>query len=170
MKQLRSRQDLRWTFSMLLFVCGPVTAAQERLPEEVEVIGRRPLYELREEAYKAQDAVYALYNELNTDDLYDVHCRWEEPLGTNIRHRVCRPVFLDQATRARGQDFYANVTGQGMNFAPTVEIEFARHQPIFREKLEEAVRSNPELAAAMREHQILLQELKERSSTAATSD
>ena len=136
--------------------------AQAPLPEEITVTGERNLYILEEQMRDAQLAVYDIYNDLNTDDTYDIHCDWEEPLGTNIRHWVCRPGFIEEATYARGQDFM----GQLMGFAAAVtlnpELENTRHMPILIEKMQSIVDESPELESAMRRHIELMQAYNQR--------
>lgn len=149
----------------LLLCCGSHAAtAAEPLPEEVEVIGQRQLFMLEEQLIEAEDAVFALYNELNSDDIYDIRCEWVEPLGTNMKHRVCRPGFIIRAEQSRGQEFMSGLTGMGFTTGTSVELENERHNPILKRKLQEAVARSPELADLMMEHQELKAALDERKS------
>lgn len=148
----------------LLLAAGPAVRAAEEAPEEIEVFGQRQLFRMEEQLIEAETAVYALYNELNTDDLYDVTCVWEQPLGTNMRHRVCRPGFITKAEQSRGQEYMSSITGMGYTTGTSVELENERHNPILKQKLEEAVKNSPELAARMMEHQELKAALDERKS------
>lgn len=150
--------------ALLASMGSSIARAAEPLPEEVEVIGQRQLYMLEEQLIEAEDAVFALYNELNTDDLYDVSCEWVKPLGTNMKHRVCRPGFIQRAEQSRGQEYMSNITGMGFTTGTSVELENERHNPILKRKLQEAVASSPELADLMMEHQELKAALEERKS------
>jgi hypothetical protein len=161
MKVTTNRQ---FSIASLMLAGSSVVYAAEPLPEEVQVIGQRQIFRMEEQLIEAEDAVYALYNELNTDDLYDVTCVWEKPLGTNMRHRVCRPGFISVAEQSRGQEFMSGITGMGFTTGKTVELENERHNPILKRKLQEAVQSSPELAARMMEHQELKAALEERKS------
>jgi hypothetical protein len=152
------------SFTALLFAGSNAVSAADALPEEVEVIGQRQLFQMEARLIEAEDAVYELYNELNTDDLYDVKCEWEEPLGTNMKHRVCRPGFIQKAENSRGQEYMSNITGMGYTTGTNVELENARHNPVLKRKLQEAVQNSPELAARMMEHQELKAALDERKS------
>lgn len=150
-----------------LILLSPTAQPQDRpdtasLPEEVEVIGQRQLFRLEEQLIEVEDAVYALYNELNTDDLYDVHCEWVEPLGTNMKHRVCRPGFIRAAEYSRGQEFMSGLTGMGYTTGTSVELENERHNPILKRKLEEAVKASPALTELMMQHQDLKTTIAER--------
>jgi hypothetical protein len=72
-------------------LCSIAVAAQEASPEstsdEIIVVGRTS--QLRHELWLAEEAVFERFNEINSDDRFDIHCRWELPIDTHIRHRMC---------------------------------------------------------------------------------
>ncbi len=72
---------------------SPNDAGGEQL-EEVIVRGRR-LADFRAELQAARVRVYDLFNNLNTDDAFDVHCQVEGSTGTRMRQHICRPQFKD---------------------------------------------------------------------------
>jgi hypothetical protein len=57
--------------------------------DEVIVEGRG-LGALRSEIVRAEEAVFARFNDINSDDEFDIDCRMEIPLGSRVRRRVCR--------------------------------------------------------------------------------
>ncbi len=61
-------------------------------PEEVIVRGRR-LSDFKFAVETARVRVYDLFNDLNSDDAFDVHCQEESSSGTRIRQHICRPRF-----------------------------------------------------------------------------
>ena len=71
-------------------------AADGRKPpsvgDEVIVIGKSSS-QLKVEMERAEEAVYDRFNALNSDHQFDIHCRREAPLGSNISRRVCQPNF-----------------------------------------------------------------------------
>ena len=74
---------------------------QEAPPEELEeiiVYGQRSLTELRLKMFWAEEEFYDLFNSLNSDDEYDVHCYREKPTGSHIRRRICRANYEDGIT------------------------------------------------------------------------
>lgn len=73
-------------------VLAQPTAGDE--PEEVIVRGRR-LADFRAELEAAQIRVYELFNDLNNDDAFDVHCQTEDSTGTRMRQQTCRPQFMN---------------------------------------------------------------------------
>lgn len=79
---------------------SPASDPPLRVDEEVVVIGKA-LEELRIKIELAENDVYARFNEINSNDLFDVHC-YERPVsGSRIEDRRC----LSNAWRAADQDF-----------------------------------------------------------------
>jgi hypothetical protein len=102
------------TAVVLLFALAPlsmcrIAAAQEGEPEptetieEIVVYGNKSLARLHLELYKAEDAVFDLFNSLNSDDEFDIHCYKEAPTGSHIKKRVCKTNYvrdlIGEATR-----------------------------------------------------------------------
>lgn len=65
--------------------------------EEITVVGHRFLRELRLEVQASQERVYDLFNELNTNEEFDIHCHDGARRGTKIVRRVCRPATSEAA-------------------------------------------------------------------------
>lgn len=68
-------------------------------PEEIIVRGQR-LSDFRIAVEAARVRVYGLFNDLNSDDAFDVSCRDEDSTGTRMRQTVCRPRFKDDISSA----------------------------------------------------------------------
>ena len=78
----------------------PTSAASQSEPEEAEepsavmeeviVYGPQSLVSLKLEMYTAEDALYSLFNELNTDDELDLRCYSVAPTGSKIPRRDCK--------------------------------------------------------------------------------
>lgn len=140
-------------------------AQREVLPEEITVTGQKLFIVLKQQIEEAEDHMYGLFNDMNEDDRYDIHCTWEAPLGTRIRQRVCRPEFVANADRAVAQDFLAQVQGFTTTNPPPVQAEMGFHYPILEEKLKEALVESPEFADAVIRHYELREELARRTAT-----
>jgi len=68
-------------------VAPPPTAAA---PDEDQIIVRgKPIEQLRLRIRIAEDAFYSRFNEINSDDRYDVDCFMRAETGTRIKHRIC---------------------------------------------------------------------------------
>ena len=73
-------------------------AARPEQIEEITVVGQRSRRDLRLEVQLARERVYDLFNSLNTDSEFDIHCRDAAMTGTRMTQRVCRPQFAVNAT------------------------------------------------------------------------
>src|SRR5688572_426296 len=75
-------------------VCGAV-AGQPAAPQrdaatpddEIVVLGN--IRELRRQLRIAEDLLFARFNDINSDDRFDIFCTWEASTGTHIRTRRC---------------------------------------------------------------------------------
>ena len=67
-------------------------SARQEAPEEVVVRGRR-IGELRAEIEVARRRAYDIFNEINTNDEFDVRCRKESKPGSNVPAQTCRARF-----------------------------------------------------------------------------
>jgi hypothetical protein len=83
---------------------APAPAAQQSDLDEIVVQGQRvQLQEMRKELVRLEDRFYARYDELNTNDDFDIHCFKEARTGTRIIKRTCRAVYEDNALQEEGQ-------------------------------------------------------------------
>lgn len=73
-----------------------VTEAEEQELDEVIVSGMT-LRQMRDAIVAAEQRFYDLYNELNQDDDFDIHCHERASLGTRIRRRQCLIAFQEEA-------------------------------------------------------------------------
>ena len=62
--------------------------------EEIRVYGDKSLLRLQLEVYEAEDAYFDLFNLLNSDDDYDIHCYREAQTGSRLKRRVCKTNYL----------------------------------------------------------------------------
>ena len=114
--------------------------------EEVVVTAPRTLSAMRAEIDAVQNRAFALFNELNVDNDYDIVCRRETPTGSHIPVRVCRPRYVDRLEAEATQDFLA---GDGF-FDPGGDIRY--HEDILKQKLALMAREHPEFHSALEEY------------------
>ena len=76
--------------------------------EEITVVGKR-LSEIKKQYIQAEDQLYALYNELNTEDDFDIHCAMETNAGSKLKQRVCKPVFFANAEADEAKEMLTGV-------------------------------------------------------------
>lgn len=65
--------------------------------EEITVYGEKSLIRLRHEFYRAEESFFAVFNELNSDDMFDVDCDYVSFLGDRRKHHLCIPEFAKRA-------------------------------------------------------------------------
>ena len=133
--------------------------------------GYRQLNLRRRQIDEARDRMFMIFNESSDDDRYDIHCHPEAPTGSTLKQRVCRPEFLDTATRDVGRKFLADVQGAGYsNGTPPVNAVLEFEMPRLHKKMEEVARETPELLEAMAEMLKFQKQYKARSSTSFVQD
>jgi hypothetical protein len=79
------------------------TPAPETQLEEVIVHGRQ-LDVLRRELIKAEDQYFDRYNELVEKQEYQVHCKFEQPIGSRVPRRFCRTGYEENALSQAGRE------------------------------------------------------------------
>jgi len=102
-------------------VCQSESVQAEEPPgpiEEVIVRGSKSIIDRKHEMYEAEEALYGLFNSLNTDDDFDIRCFKEAPTGSHIKRRVCRTNFV---TRLIREETYKMMSG-GIFVYPAAEI------------------------------------------------
>jgi hypothetical protein len=112
--------------------------------EEIVVYGEKSLTQLRLELHRAEDKVYALFNLLNSDDEYDIHCYREAPIGSHIKRRVCRANFVVKATSEEARDFLLGQPG------PSAWAKIQPKNKLLQEEMEALV-ERPEFLKALSE-------------------
>ena len=96
-------------------------ADSDRPIEEIQVLGSRTLYSIRMEIVDEENKIFSMFNELNSDDGFDILCDNIAPTGSHIRERVCEPRFVTETRARMAQDF---MLGIGLlNESSDLEIE-----------------------------------------------
>jgi len=76
--------------------------------EEVVVRGRR-LTDLRFEVQASREQAYAIFNEINSNNDFDVYCREEGRTGTRSTERVCRAQFENRISATAAREYMAAI-------------------------------------------------------------
>ena len=93
----------------------------DRPIEEIQILGSRSLYSIRMEIVDEENRIFSMFNELNSDDDFDILCDNIAPTGSHIRQRVCEPRFVSETRARMAQDF---MLGIGLlNESSDLEIE-----------------------------------------------
>lgn len=127
------------------------TTANGREPmEEVTVIGQKQIFDLRMQVIQAEDHAYQIFDRLNNDDDYDVHCKLVANTGTHIKKRTCLPNFYFHVQASEKQSLYYAI-GSTTDYAvgPSARNVWARKFPVFKAKVIKLAKENPEMMQAM---------------------
>lgn len=127
----------------------------EQLIDEVTVLGVRDLAALRIEVIRAEDIIYDLYNELNDDDSYDIVCKNETRIGSQIPQRVCQARLFREAVAEATEDV---VEGEILSGAAVIE---AKHNEVLRQKMAALANQHPELLEALKKRLALSKKLEQ---------
>jgi hypothetical protein len=114
--------------------------------DEITVMGARSLALMRAEVAEAEQAVYDMFNELNDDDDYDIICKKETRIGSQIPRRVC----LVRMYRERLAELTVDETQDSLLIVGTM-TNSRKHQEILIEKMRALAKEHPELLDALRE-------------------
>ena len=128
-------------------------AANNEVVDEITVVAPRSIPNLKSDIIRVERRMYSLYNEMNTDRMYDIHCRLEKVYASNRKERICLPAFEHGVMEEAWNDL-STWTGANMP-----EAELRRHREVLREKLITFANENPELGAAIRERAKLQRDL-----------
>ncbi|GEM_PF-454856 len=85
------------------------TQDSDRPIEEIQVLGSRTLYSIRMEIVDEENRIFSMFNELNSDDDFDILCDNIAPTGSHIKQRVCEPRFVTETRARMAQDFMLGI-------------------------------------------------------------
>jgi hypothetical protein len=111
--------------------------------DELEVVGKR-LYQIRKRAIELEDQIFMLYNDLNKDDEFDVHCRLDVPTGTHLKQRTCQVALYE---KARTEEVQGWLRG---DYSPSAELVALQRYPEYRKASLAVINSNPQLRQLVR--------------------
>ena len=119
--------------------------ASSETVEEIVVYGEKSLVHLRHEVHRAEDRVFDVFNTLNSDDEYDIHCYREAPIGSHIHRRVCRANFVSKATAAEARALLLRLPN------PIASATIQKKTERLLEEMEALAKERPELLNALSE-------------------
>lgn len=134
-------------------LCTPGSAnAQPQAEVDDEVIVRGRTYgELRLQIRIRQEAVFARFNDINTDDAFDIHCTMEARLESHILERRCLSNSWREQDSNIGQAYLGNMQGRPGMIAADYRSEQLRMQGKLKEEMRRLAYEDAELGAAVLE-------------------
>ncbi len=128
--------------------------------DEIMVVGARELGAMRAEIDLAEDQVFALYNDLNEDDRYDIICKKETRIGSQIPKRVCLArMYRDARAAVAADDEEVGMIAAGRM------ARSQKHQRILEQKLRALAIEHPELLEAFKKRQLLAKKFEQARDT-----
>jgi hypothetical protein len=102
-------------------------------PDEIIVLGR--IDELRRQLRRAEEAVYERFNEINSDDRFDIHCRMEPQIDSHIPVRVCVSNSWREQDANYGEDLLRHWRGEPGSIPEQYAAEQLRVQHLLKEEM-----------------------------------
>jgi len=126
-------------------------ATREEVIDEIIVIESRPTVQIEADIRNADVQMYTIFNVLNEDKEYDIHCNWEKrgasDIGSNIKVHVCKPQY------ERGIDTYQwSGPGDMINLDSSIrtpQSQIVRNHRILQQKMISIAEKNPEFAESI---------------------
>lgn len=116
----------------------------EETIDEIKVMGARSLALMRREVVDAEDRVFELFNELNEDDDYDIICKRETRIGSQLPRRICQTrIYREQLSRVTNDEELGLLPVSNMT-------RNSRSQQTVIDKMRALAAAHPELLDALR--------------------
>lgn len=122
-------------------------ASATTAPDEIIVLGR--INELRRELERAEEAFYERFNEINSDDRFDIHCRMETRIDSHIPDRVCIANSWREQDSNYGQALLREWRGETGNIPQQYRAEQLRMHRLLREEMRRLATEDEQLHEAV---------------------
>lgn len=127
----------------------------DKLPEEITVFSPAALKNMRIELERAEEAMFNVFNELNDDDRFDVHCYNPKRYGSKIRQRQCMPnyylrILEEEAELVLARAGHVAVMTNGIGVS-----DLERFNAIFKDIVQETINTRPEFIEALSHFEML---------------
>jgi len=123
--------------------------------DEITIVGARTLGSMRAEVVIAEDRAFELFNDFNDDDGYDIICKRETRIGSQIPKRVCLArMYRETLAEATIDEDFGDLRLGRMTGSD-------KHQKILQEKMRALAMEHPELLSALQKRYALEQKFKQ---------
>jgi hypothetical protein len=140
----------------------------ETYDEEVLVLGRSRAF-LRIQIQLAEEAVYDRFNEINSNDEFDIHCRSEVYTGSKIPRRVCQPELWRTALRRAGEESTRALQGSFAFPAAQFQNEALYKSHLMEQELRRLIQEDEQLLQAVTHLANLTETINEHDGTTRLS-
>ena len=134
-------------------------SAPPKLPEEIIVNAPESLKRLQTQVKLAQKRMFNVFNKINDDDQFDVHCTYDRRWQSKIREQVCTPNYIRTVQKQEVQLMLGQfgMVGAEKGFAGNTQI--GTFNARFEEIMKTQFIANPEFREALLEYQSLTEQL-----------
>ncbi len=149
---------------IMLTICKQGFAQEplpSRLPEEIIVNAPESLKGLQTRIKVAQKRMFNVFNELNDDDQFDVHCTNDKRWQSRIREQVCTPNYLKTVQEEQVQLILGQMGMIGARKGLAGNTQIGIFNARFEEIMKAQFIANPEFREALLEYQSLTEQLDE---------
>lgn len=160
-----------WTLGLLLLgqeePATLVPEVDEETIDEVTVYGEASMSTLRARLRLIDEQFFDRYNVLNTNDEFDIVCKRETRLGSQIVRRVCLSLAERRAT-AEASTEVAEDFADGTNNAAMLDSPAwrKRHYRELRENIVRVMQADEDLRRIAADRKRLLEEIERRKQAA----
>ena len=126
--------------------------------DEIVVLGEKTVPQLRREIRAVEMKIIDLFNASNPDGGYDIVCRTETRIGSQIPRTNCKARVYWEALSELAQEDAGTVRTNQPLMMP------ARHAEVLRQKMLEQAEENPELLQALVRRKLLQREMQGRKA------
>lgn len=165
MKRLGNIHCSLLSLALAAALFAPTLLAQEsneaNLPEEIIVNAPESLRNLRLEINRAQEAMFNVFNELNDDDRFDIHCEYVRRWQSKIREQVCGPAYLKTAQEQEVNlllNQFGHVSAEKGGAGVT---QMDHYNAMLEEKMKAVFEEHPQFREALDDYNSLTEYLKE---------
>jgi len=136
----------------------PPAKSGERAPAPDEIIVRaKALEKLRLEIKRSEEAVYARFNDINSNDLYDIHCYERRRFMSHINETVCMSNAWRKFDQAIAESTLQGMQGQSLGSVAGTSTGFVQAsranqlstEQKIKKEMAELAHSDPALRAAV---------------------
>ena len=149
---------------------APAFASAQPQPATAEeiIVRGRSYDELRAQIRIRQDAVFARFNDINSDDAFDIHCTMDPAFGSRILERRCRSNSWREHEASFAQAWMRKMDGFTGADTEGYRAEQLRMQGLLKEEMRRLAYEDPELGAAVLQLGQAMQALQLRTGARAS--
>lgn len=133
------------------FVAATASAQIDAAADDEIIVRGRGYGEFRLEVERAENVVFARFNDINSDDRFDIHCRAEPKVGSKLYERVCSSNSWREQDANFGYDFVRELLGETGANPQRHRIEQLQMQRRLEEEMRRLTLQDPELGEAVAE-------------------